>query len=322
MAVYTQVPRKELDGFVSRFDIGQVVSIDPIAEGIENSNYLLKTSAGRYILTLYEARVNPADLPFFVGLMDHLALKGFPCPQPLRDRAGQALHRLAGRPAALVTFLSGSWLRAPGAEHCHAIGRAMAELHLAGLDFPFRRANDLALDAWRNLFTPIGGRADELRPGFSGWIAAELDILGKGWPTRLPTGIIHADLFPDNAFFQDDILSGVIDFYFACTDFLAYDLAVTLNSWCFDWGGSFQPGLAAALVSGYAAVRPLEPEETEALPILARGAALRFLLTRLHDWFLPIDNALTRKKDPREFIPVIEFHRHETLPVSDSTGRG
>jgi homoserine kinase type II len=318
MAVYTRVSDDDLAAFLAPFDIGAPVSLEPIAQGIENSNYRLTTAAGRFVLTIFEARVAASDLPWFLGLMDRLSANGAPCPVPIRNRAGETLHALCGKPAALVTHLDGDWPRSPGPEDCAEAGRALAGLHAAGRDYPVR-PNDLSVAGWRRLFEAGRNRADELEPGLAEWIEGELSALEAAWPVDLPIGTIHADLFPDNTFFVDGRLTGIIDFYFACTDFLAYDLAVTLNAWCFEPGGRFLRDRAAGLMAGYAEVRPLGPAEAAALPILARGAALRFLLTRLHDWFVEHDNrALTRRKDPLELRPVVEFHRG----VADSTAYG
>lgn len=318
MAVYTHPTLTETESFVAGFDIGAVTLLEPIAEGIENSNFRLETTAGRFILTLYEARVREADLPYFIALMDHLAGAGFPCPVPVRDRQGVALHRLSGRPAAIVTFLEGTWPRKPGPDDCRALGEAAARLHLAGRGFSLHRPNDLSLGAWRPLFEARAARADELRPGFAAWVSAALADVEVRWPRNLPSGTIHADLFPDNVFFREGRISGVIDFYFACDDLYAYDLAVCMNAWCFDGDGRFAPDRAAALFAGYGSVRPLTREETNAMPVLACGAGLRFLVTRLYDWFLPQGDAITRRKDPLEFVPVIEHHRG----VADSSAYG
>ena len=318
MAVYTDIRAADLDMFVAGYDIGAVVSCEGIAQGIENSNFLLSTDAGKFVLTLYEKRVRREDLPFYLGLMAHLADCGFPCPVPVRDRTGEMLHTLSRRPAAIVTFLDGDWPRDVTPEHCRAIGNAMARLHVGGVDFTITRPNDLSKPAWRPIFTPLAGRTNELQAGFAAWIDGELTLLERSWPSGLPTGIIHADLFPDNVFFNKDELSGMIDFYFACNDRLAYDIAVGLDAWCFRGDEQFDADRAGALLDGYQTVRPLEPAEREALPILTRGAAMRFLLTRLHDWFNTPEAAFTRRKNPVEFLPIIEFHRS----VSDSTAYG
>lgn len=309
MAVYTEIADDELACFIATYDIGNVLSLKGIAEGVENSNYLLVTDAGPHILTLYEKRVDPNDLPFFIGLMEHLASRGITCPEPVRNREGHALGTLAGRPAAIVTFLQGMWVRRPRADHCAAIGGELAKLHIAGEGFELTRHNALTVDGWRPLFDQASDRADEVLPGLAADIAGELDLLEKAWPTDLPRGVIHADLFPDNVFFLHDELSGVIDFYFACNDFLAYDAAVCLNAWCFETDGSLNVTKARALLAGYQKVRPFTSEEIEALPLLARGSALRFLLTRLYDWLNVPPGALVAPKDPLEYLRKLRFHR-------------
>ena len=309
MAVYTEISDEEFDAFMKGYDLGAVLSVKGIAEGVENSNYLLVTETGQFILTLYEKRVDPADLPFFLGLMDHLAARGITCPTPVHDRAGRVLSRLANRPAAIVTFLSGRWVRRPKAEHCAAVGEALARLHRAADGFAITRPNALSVSGWRPLFAMCGGRADEVQTGLAHEIEAELDFLEANWPTGLPSGVIHADLFPDNVFFLDGALSGLIDFYFACNDMLAYDPAVCLNAWCFEPDGSLNVTKGRALLAGYRAVRPLAADEVAALPILARGAALRFLLTRLYDWLTVPPGALVVPKDPLEYYKKLRFHR-------------
>ncbi len=309
MAVYTDVSDEELEAFVALYDIGTVTSCKGIAEGVENSNFLLRTSKASFILTLYEKRVNPADLPFFLGLMDHLAARGLGCPLPVHDRAGRSLGTLAGRPAAIVTFLEGMWVRRPTVTHCRQLGEALARMHLAGADFAIRRPNALSLAAWRPLWEKSKARADEVAPGLAADVEAELAVLEATWPQDLPSGVIHADLFPDNVFFLGDSLSGLIDFYFACNDFFAYDVAVCLNSWCFEQDLAFNLSKGQALIDGYTAVRPLGAEELALLPLLARGSALRFLLTRLYDWLNVPPGALVRPKDPLEYHRKMRFHR-------------
>ncbi|MEP9349586.1 homoserine kinase [Xanthobacter sp. KR7-225] len=309
MAVYTDVSASQIAAFLSLYDIGTLTSFHGIAEGVENSNFLVQTTAGTFILTLYEKRVARGDLPFFLGLMQHLARRGLSCPQPVAARSGEMLGELAGRPAAIVTFLPGVSVRRPSAVHCAELGRGLAQLHLAGRDFPMRRPNALSVAGWRPLYRAAGGRADTVAPGLAATIEEELSDLEGDWPTGLSTGVIHADLFPDNAFFLDDALSGIIDFYFACTDFLAYDVAVCLNSWCFEPDASYNVTKGRALLAGYESLRPLSLEEAAALPRLARGAALRFLLTRLVDWLNVPEGALVRPKDPVEYLRKLRFHR-------------
>jgi len=316
MAVYTDVTADDLTDFLSRYQLGELRSYKGIAEGVENSNFLLHTSDGNFILTLYEKRVAAGDLPFFLGLMEHLAARGITCPQPVKNRQCGVLGKLAGRPAAIVTFLDGLWIRRPNPGHCAAVGEALARLHLAGKDFPNKRANALSIESWRALYAQAKERGDSVRPGLCAEIAKELDALDKSWPRDLPDGVIHADLFPDNVFFLGDRLSGLIDFYFACTDTLAYDVAVCLNAWCFEPDHSYNVTKGRALLRSYANVRALSAAERAALPMLARGAAMRFLLTRLVDWLAVPEGALVKPKDPLEYYRKLRFHQ-SVKSVSD-----
>jgi len=309
MAVYTEITDEEVQTFALEYDIGRVVACKGIAEGIENSNFLLVTEQGPFILTLYERRVKREDLPFFIALMEHLASRGIPCPVPVRGRDGRALRTLAGRCAAIVTFLRGMWPKQPKASHCQALGEGLARLHLAGGDFAMRRANDLSVTGWRNIYNAVAVGSDAVAPDLAAELTSELTTLERRWPRALPAGVIHADLFPDNVFFEGERLSGLIDFYFACTDTLAYDVAVCINAWCFEADGSFNVTKARRLIAGYRAVRPLSREELNALPLLARGAAMRFLLTRLYDWLNTPKNALVTPKNPLEYLQKLRFHR-------------
>lgn len=309
MAVYTDVSDEDIRAFVAEYDIGAVASFKGIAEGVENSNFLLLTDRAPFIVTLYEKRVHREDLPFFLGLMDHLAARGVPCPTPIHGRDGEALRELCGRPAAIISFLTGVWPRRIQPEHCAALGAALAEMHRAGADFPIRRANALSVFGWRPLLDACRDRADTVCAGLAETLETELAALETAWPDDLPVGVIHADLFPDNVFFEGFKLTGLIDFYFACNDFFAYDLAVCLNAWCFERGGEFNVTKARRLLSSYRARRALSPIEIEALPLLARGAALRFLLTRLYDWLNRVEGALVRPKDPLEYLHKLRFHQ-------------
>jgi homoserine kinase type II len=309
MAVYTEVGDADLEELLKQYDLGAVLSFKGIAEGVENSNFLLRTEAGNFILTLYEKRVAEADLPFFLGLMEHLAGRGIRCPLPVKALDGEALRRVAGRPAAIISFLEGVWVRRPRTEHCAALGRALAEMHEAGRDFTLSRANSLSRDDWRPLFELSRPRADTVEPGLEAFVQAELAFLETAWPGGLPQGVIHADLFPDNVFFLSNRLSGLIDFYFACNDLFAYDLAVCLNAWCFEQDNSFNVTKGRALIQAYEGVRALTTAERETLPVLARGAALRFLLTRLYDWLTVPAGALVTPKDPREYLRKLRFHQ-------------
>jgi homoserine kinase type II len=319
MAVYTEVGDEELAKFVAEYDIGEVLSYKGIAEGIENSNFSLITTSGNYILTLYEKRVNPKHLPFFLGLMDHLAEAGIPCPTPVHGRDKQALRILCGRPAAIVTFLSGMWPKKVTPAHTAELGRAIAELHIAGTNFDMRRHNDLSIAGWRPLFKKVQPRADEILPGLATELEKELSILEESWPDKsnscLPSGVIHADPFPDNVFFRDGHLTGLIDFYFACNDLFAYDLGICINAWCFEHDLSFNITKARRLLMSYRKVREFSSEELDALPILSRGAAMRFLLTRLYDWLYTPVNALVTRKDPLEYLARVRFHANVSSPA-------
>lgn len=309
MAVYTDVTDEDLEAFMAQYDLGCVLAFKGIAEGVENSNYLLQTDYGNFILTLYEKRVNPAELPFFLGLMEHLAERGFLCPTPIQGRDGASLRELCGKKAAVISFMEGLSPRNIMPYHCHGLGQVLAQMHVAGADFPMRRPNNLSVAGWRGLITAIADKADTIEPGLARLLDAEIAYLEQHWPADLPQGTIHADLFPDNVFFRGHDVSGVIDFYFACTDALAYDLAICINAWCFDPQNRFQPERAAEMVATYQAVRPLSPAEKAAVPILARGAALRFLLTRSYDWLNRQPGAFVQPKDPKEYMEKLRFHQ-------------
>ena len=309
MAVYTDVSAEDLTEFLTGYDLGTLLSFKGIAEGVENSNYLIETGRGRFILTLYEKRVNTDDLPFFLGLMGHLADRGITCPLPVKAHDGKALRMLAGRPAAIVTFLEGVSYRRPTSAHCAELGSTLGALHEAGKGFSLSRENALSVSGWRPLAEAARARGDEVAPGLVGAIFRELDELETHWPRTLPSGIIHADLFPNNTLFVGDQLSGVIDFYFAAKDAFAYDLAICLNAWCFEPDASFNLTKGRAMIMAYRAKRALNRAEIEALPVLCRGAALRFLLTRLVDWLNVPQGALVRPLDPMEYWKKLRFHQ-------------
>ncbi|GAB5375795.1 MAG: homoserine kinase [Acuticoccus sp.] len=309
MAVYTHVDDEALSGFLAAYDVGGLLSAKGIAEGVENTNYLIRADKGTFILTLYEQRVSAEDLPFFLGLLAHCADKGLAAPHPVARRDGATISQLCGRPAAMVTFLDGVAVRRPQPAQCRELGMGLGALHTAALDFSMSRGNALGQPAWSPLFAQSEGEADTVLPGLAALVAEELDTLAARWPRDLPAGVIHADLFPDNAFFIGGKLSGIIDFYFACNDLLAYDLAICINAWCFEEDGAFNVTKSQALVAGYQAVRPLSADEVAALPILCRGAALRFLLTRLHDWLRVPPGALVTPKDPKPYLERLRFHR-------------
>ncbi|MEO1206962.1 MAG: homoserine kinase [Pseudomonadota bacterium] len=310
MAVYTEVSDSDVARFLSDYDVGTLQSFRGIAEGVENTNYMVHTTTGPFILTLYEKRVSGGDLPFFLGLMEHLANNGLSCPVPLRNKNGDSLSTLANRSAALVTFLEGFWLRAPAPRHCHTVGEALGRLHLAGSGFDMERPNALGLDGWKQLFETLPtAEVDTIQSGLGETIATELEALSSQWPDNLESGIIHADLFPDNVFFLKDDLSGLIDFYFACNDAFAYDLAICLNAWCFEQDFSFNITKGQALLSGYEKARKLSNDEKAALPTLARGAAMRFLLTRCTDWLSTPPGALVKPHNPMDYLRRLRFHQ-------------
>lgn len=309
MAVYTDVTEIELADCLKNYDIGTLLSYKGIAEGVENTNFLLRTTSGTFILTLYEKRVNKDDLPFFLGLMEHLAARDLSCPLPVHRNDGEILSQLAGRPAAIITFLEGMWLRKPQAKHCRELGVAIANFHLKGQDFEIKRRNALEISNWRPLWNLARDNADTVQAGLVVEIDSQLSELEGNWPQDLPSGVIHADLFPDNVFFIGDELSGLIDFYFACNDTFAYDISICINAWCFEADGAFNMTKAMAFFKGYESIRKLEPAEREAMPLLARGSAMRFFLTRLYDWINVPDGAFVVKKDPLEYLRRLRFHQ-------------
>lgn len=318
MAVYTEVSDESLTAFLADYDLGGLVAFRGIAEGVENSNYALRTTSGDYILTLYEKRVDPAELPWFLGLMEHLSARGLSCPRPVHGRDGAALRTLCGRRAAITTFLPGVWPRRVRVEHCAPVGKALASLHLAGEDYPPERPNALGPCGWPPLLAMCERGAGAGGTPVADELEAALAVILPAWPHDLPRGHIHADLFPDNVFFLDGRLSGLIDFYFAATDLYAYDLAVCLNAWCFEADLSFNVTKARALLAGYGTRRPLAPAERAALPVLCQGAALRFALTRLYDWINTPAGALVVRKDPMDYVRRLRFH----LSVRDADAYG
>jgi homoserine kinase type II len=307
MAVYTEVSDEALAAFLLDYDLGSLVAFRGIAEGVENSNYALRTTTGDYILTLYERRVDPAELPWFLGLMQHLATHGITCPLPVAGKDGTALRLLANRHAAITTFLPGVWPRRVRQEHCGPLGAALADLHRAGNGYTPARANGLGPASWAPLLSRCTG-TEAAFPGLHTELEAALAAILAAWPASLPAGHIHADLFPDNVFFLEGRLSGLIDFYFAATDFLAYDIAICLNAWCFEADFSFNVTKARALLGAYTAKRALTLEERAALPVLCQGAAMRFALSRLYDWINTPPDALVVRKDPLDYVRRLRFH--------------
>ncbi|MDI1295984.1 MAG: homoserine kinase [bacterium] len=314
MAVYTHVPAEAIHAFLTRYDAGRLVSAKGIAEGVENSNYLLETTGAdgaghRYILTLYEKRVDEADLPFFMDLLDHLGVRGCLVPRFIADRDGRRLQQLAGRPACLIEFLTGISVTEPTPAQARAAGASLGELHRAAAGFTGERRNTLDIAGWHDLAARCGDDFDQIAPGLAARVTAELAYLDAHWPTDLPRSVIHADLFPDNVLMLDDRVTGLIDFYFSCTDIRAYDLAITHSAWIFSHDGATWHGdRAAALGAGYIAAHGLSDAERAAFPTLCRGAALRFLLTRAYDWINTPADALVTRKDPLAFLRRLDFY--------------
>jgi len=314
MAVYTHVNAQEIATFLADYDVGEIVSFKGIAEGVENTNYILQTDKASYILTLYEKRVNPDELPFFLGLMDHLVHKGINCAAPVQDSQGKSLKTLCGRPAALISFLPGLSINRPQNKQCYQLGLALGQMHEAAADFEQERENALSVDGWQKLVLLCEDRADEVLDGLKDLLHEEMMFLKAHWPANLSEGIIHADLFPDNVFFRGGELSGLIDYYFACNDILAYDIAICINAWCFESDGAFNVTKASRLLRGYNGARLLSTAEKQALSILCRGAAFRFLLSRLYDWLNQVPGALVQVKDPAEYIAKLKFHQTVKSP--------
>ncbi len=328
MAVYTHLSADDLEALIGEYDVGELVSAKGIAEGVSNSNWLVETTAGRFILTMYEHRVDAADLPFFLGLLDHLSAKGSPVPRTIHDRAGAAFRLIddrgsepgTGKAVALIEFLPGVSIDTPRPAQARAVGEALAGLHLAAADFPRERPNTMGLAAWRKLLSDCGERLSEIDGRLPALVTRELAFLEVTWPEGLPRSVIHADLFPDNVLMLGNRVSGLIDFYFACTDLTAYDLAVTHAAWCFGPDGAFRPAIGEALVAGYESRRPLSPEERAALPVLARGAAMRFIASRAYDWLHTPADALVTRKDPMVFVRRLALYREEGEKVFRSSG--
>ena len=314
MAVYTKINNTELRAFLSQYSLGDLISFSEIAVGVENSNFLVQTTEGQFILTLYEKRVNPDDLPFFLGLLSHLSENNFVCPVPVEKKDGRILNDLNGRPATIVTFLEGTSPEVITVAHCKALGASMAKLHRAGTNFKIHRENSLSVKQWRPLLDSCDLLNKPIYIKLYNELNEEINWLEKNWPKGLPIGIIHADLFPDNVFFLGNFLSGIIDFYFACTDFLAYDLAISINAWCFDSDETFNAKKSKALVDGYQTQRPLSSNEIAYFQVLARGSAIRFLLTRLYDWLNHPDDALVQPKDPMSYLKKLNFHQQVENP--------
>jgi homoserine kinase type II len=315
VAVYTHLSAEALEALIGAYDVGELVSAKGIAEGVSNSNWLVETTQARFILTMYEHRVDAADLPFFLGLLDHLSSKGSPVPRTIHDRDGAPFRTIDDKAVALIEFLPGVSIDTPRPTQARAVGEALAGIHLAAADFSQHRQNTMGLAAWRKLLGDCGERLSDIDAGLPELVARELAFLEANWPSGMAPSVIHADLFPDNVLMLGNRVSGLIDFYFACTDIMAYDLAVTHAAWCFAADGSFRPAISQALIEGYHARRPLPPEAWAALPVLARGAAMRFLASRAYDWLHTPADALVTRKDPMVFAHRLSFYEAQGAAV-------
>jgi homoserine kinase type II len=316
MAVYTQCSAEDIEAFLEDFNVGKLRMAKGIAEGVQNSNYLIETDQNRFILTLYEGSVNPDDLPYFHELTAHLANKKLVVPAAIPNKSGAVVNELCGRPACLIQFLSGISVSEPTPAHCTSVGAVLAQLHLAAADFPMTRRNDHSLPDWRLLAAKVSGQTDAIDPALGPLIEATLSQLATSWPTDLPCGAIHADLFPDNVLFSGTNISGLIDFYFACSDFYAYDLAVLINSWVFSADGhQFFADRCDALIQGYQSVRNLTPMEKKNFGVLCKGAALRFVLTRTHDWINTPATAFVTRKDPLAFVRRLRWFQKNDIAL-------
>jgi len=313
MAVYTKLSEKDLIEFLSKYNIGKIQKHEEIKEGIENTNYFIQTEKGKFILTVYEKRVEEQDLPFFVGLMKNLFDKKFPSPEPIINKNGNYISEILGKKAAVVSFLNGAAKKSLNPDDCHKIGINTAKLHLITKNLSGKRENKLSVNSWRKIYNKVKKDCSTIHPNLSQVIEKNLDEIEKNWPKNIPAGIIHADLFPDNIFFKNNELSGIIDFYFSCYDFYAFEIAICLNALCFEGKNenlSFNVTKAKKFIDGYSSIRKLDKSEKESLKILCQGAAIRFLLTRVFDYLNLIEGAIVKIKDPIEYLKRLEFHNN------------
>lgn len=315
MAVYTKVEEKNLKEFLKGYDLGELESFEGIEQGVENTNYHLFTTKGHYILTLFEKRVNEKDLPFFFAFSSHLSKGGILCPEAINGKDGEYIKKLCGRPATIITFMDGNGITTKDIteDMCAKLGRTLAQMHKLSLSFPLSRKNSAGFSMWEELVHKVGNKAENIEPGLENILLGELDFIKNNWPANLPAGAVHADIFPDNVFFKNGRLSGIIDFYFTCTDYFCYELAITVNAWCFDENYNLVPKKYNALMKAYEEVRPLEKEEIEALPVIYRAASMRFIASRLYDLVFHPPGAVVKPKDPREYISKLRFHQNGGL---------
>ncbi|MFM9851841.1 MAG: homoserine kinase [Sphingomonadaceae bacterium] len=309
MAVYTHISAEDMAELIDRYNVGTLISAKGIAEGVQNSNYLIDTTKGRFVLTVYEHMVDSADLPFFLALLNHLAEKGCPVPQSMRDNDGETLVQWNGKLLALIEFLPGLSVTSPTPAQAAAVGKALGQMHLAVADFPLSRPNALGLENWEAMAARCGDSLDQITPGLKVRVEQECLHMLNHWPADLPQSIIHADLFPDNVLMRGDDVGGMIDFYFACTEARAFDLAVTHMAWSFSSDGrTYSAAVGDALIAGYESSLIRSAAEKAAFPVLARGACLRFLLTRAWDWLNTPADALVNKHDPLAMVRRLDHY--------------
>ncbi len=315
MAVYTRISEQELTDYLAQFDCGTLLSFEGITEGVENTNYIVTTTAGKYILTLFEKRAESEDLPFFITFMGYLRENNLPVSAVAATREEHRVLLLKEKPAILSEFLEGKWLRTPQTNDVAETATLLARMHLLGRGFSLKRHNTLSLPAWVNLVHACGASADKFEAGLFDALAGELVFLKTSWPKYLPKGAVHADLFPDNVLFKDGKISGIIDFYFSCTDAFAYDLMLTFNAWCFDASGNLDKKKAEAFLDSYYRIRPLTKAELKNLPFFGRAAAIRIIATRLYDALNPAVDAIVKPKDPMEHVRILRFHQTSVFPA-------
>ncbi len=311
MAVYTKLTINEIKDFFSKYNLGKFLNYKEIKEGIENTNYFIQSEKGKFILTIYEKRVEENDLPFFIGLMKNLFEKKYPSPEPIINRNGNYISEISGKKAAVVSFLNGESKKNLTADNCKEVGINTAKLHLITKGLVAKRENKLSINSWKKIYNKVKKDCSKIHPNLAEAIEKNLDQIEKKWPKNLPAGIIHADLFPDNIFFKEEKLSGIIDFYFSCNDFYAFEIAICLNALCFEGKKenlSFNVTKAKKFIDGYSSIRKISEEEKKSLKILCQGAAIRFLLTRVFDYLNLTEGAIVKIKDPIEYLKRLEFH--------------
>jgi len=313
MAVYTKLSENKLKEFFLKYNLGQLISYEEIKEGIENTNYFIQTESGKFILTLYEKRVEEKDLPFFISLMRNLFDKNFPSPEPMVNKNGNYISEISGKKAAVVSFLDGQAKKILNPDDCYEVGVYTAKLHVITKNLTGKRENKLSINSWRNIYNKVKNDCSKIHPNLTSVIEKNLDEIEKYWPKNIPAGIIHADLFADNIFFRDKKVSGIIDYYFSCFDFYAFEIAICFNALCFDGSKqnlSFNVTKAKKLMEGYNEVRKITKDEKISIKVLSQGAALRFLLTRVFDYINVVDDAVVKVKDPEEYLKRLEFHKN------------